>query len=48
MTMADIYEDEYYAYIGAAIQLAECTSLPAETVAAMIDNAPDIDRIIML
>lgn len=48
MTMADIYEDEYYAYIDAAIQLAECTSLPAETVAAMIDNAPDIDRIIML
>lgn len=48
MTMADIYEDEYYAYIDAAIQLAECASLPAETLAAMIDNAPDIDRIIML
>lgn len=48
MTMADIYEDEYYAYIDAAIQLAECASLPAETLTAMIDNAPDIDRIIML
>lgn len=48
MTMVDIYEDEYYAYIDAAIQLAECTSLPAETLATMIDNAPDIDRIIML
>lgn len=48
MAMARVYEDEYYAYISAAIALADCQSASAEDVTAMFDNAPDIERVTML
>lgn len=48
MAMARVYEDEYYAYISAAIALADCQSASVEDVTAMFDNAPDIERVTML
>lgn len=48
LAMARVYEDEYYAYISAAIALADCQSASAEDVTAMFDNAPDIERVTML
>lgn len=48
LAMARVYEDEYYAYISAAIMLADCQSASVEDVTAMFDNAPDIERVTML